>query len=205
MTTTGSPTTAPTPVGREMFIKEGAVSYVKATIAMKEFARIVQVECEEVALNLLYDINFKMGTELTEESLSPYPQAGKLVDPNDPWLCVRFSVKDFGYMYLGLYWELLRDGSYELHAVATFEFSKKELYECARDKFQGVSSMIDGFPYGAAGNCLTLSEPIPTEQAASFPLIVDEVFSRFLEEWKRIGGLNGLKSPPNPYSPTASS
>jgi hypothetical protein len=196
VTTTISPTAAPTLGGSEKFIEEGAVSYVQATIAISEFARIVQEECEKLALKRLDDIKRIMGTEITEDSLRNDPVSGKMLDPSDPWLCTWFPVKDARYVCFGLYWQPLREGGYKLHAVALIEFSDRRLYERARDKFRGAKdSRIGAFPYKDQDRCLTLLEPIPGGQAASFPLIVDSVLSGFLEEWESIGGLEGLKSP----------
>jgi hypothetical protein len=196
MTPTGGPTVDSTPGGSERFIEEGAKSYVQATIAMKEFARIVQDACEKAALDRLDDINRVMGTKLSDDDLHRFPRGGRLVDPTDPWLCVYFSVGDIGYLNLGLYWQPLKDGGYKLHGVATFHILDKKLFERARERFKGLkNSRISTFPFGDQSGYLTLLEPIPAGQAASFLQMVDSVLSSFLEDWERIGGLSGLTSP----------
>jgi hypothetical protein len=199
VTKASSPTVAPTSGGSGKFIEEGAASYVQATIAIKEFARIVHEECEKVALDFLDDINRVMGTRLSEDDLDQC-RKGKLLDPRDPWLCVYFSIKDIGWIYLGLYWQSVGEGGYKLHGAAMIWFRDKKLFECAREKFKGVEdSRIELFPYGEEDDCLTVSESIPIEQAASFPHTLHSVLSGFLEAWESIGGLDGLKPPaPSP-------
>ena len=194
MTTSSGLTTARTPDGSEKFIEEGAVSYVQATIAIKEFARVIQEECEKIAVGRLDEINRSMGTTLSEEDLRYWPRKGRLLDPNVPWLCIWFTLKDIGALNLGFYWQSLPDGTYRLHAVAGLQFDEQRLFQGAREKSRGLkNSKFRAFPDGIQGNHLTISEPIPAEQTALFPKSIDSVLTGFLEECERIGGLQALK------------
>jgi hypothetical protein len=194
MTTTSSVATAPQPSGRERLIQEGAASYVKAIIALKEFKRIVQDGCEQLALKHLNDINRIMGVKVSEDDLHHFPRTGSLSDPQDPWLCMYFTLKDVAYLNVGLYWQSLSDAGYQLHAIAALHILDEKLYQKAREKFEGLIKTRDlSFPYRKQARFITLSEPIGTEEVALFPKSVDSVLTGFLEEWEQIGGLEGLK------------
>ena len=195
MTTPSDPIRHRVPVGSEKLIQEGAVSYVQATIALNEFKRIVQEECEKLALgHHLDDINRIMGTDLTEEDLHYYPRRGRLPDTQDPWLCVSLALKDVGKIFIGLFWESLQDGSYQLHAITAFEFSDQKLFQKARQKFDEKRNLkFRSFPYKDKDPYITLSEAIPAEQATSFPEKLETVLEGFLQGWEKMGGLKNLR------------
>jgi hypothetical protein len=156
------------PDGSEKLIQAGAVSYIQATIAMNEFQRIVQDECEKLALERLDDINRIMGTNFTDDDLHHWPQKGKLLNTQDPLLSQYFNLKDIGYIYIGLYWE-------------------------ARRKFDEKRDLkLKSFPYKDKDKIIALSEAISDEEAASFPEKVQSVLEGFLGGWEKIGGLKKL-------------
>jgi hypothetical protein len=192
-------TTATTSSGREKLIQEGAASFVQATIAMKEFVRIVQDECESLALRNLNEINRVMGTELSEEDLRR-ARKGSFLDPNDPWLYVYLALGDDRYISIGLYWESVSGGGYQLHAITTFSVSAAERGLCQRalERFRKLRKPTLGtFPYRGEDRHITLHKPIPAEEAALFPRSIEFVLTGFLEEWEKIGGLKGVSGGPS--------
>jgi hypothetical protein len=194
MTTPIDPIRARVPVGSEKLIQEGAASYVQATIAMNEFKQIVWEECKKLAIGHLEDINRVMGTNVSEDDLRPWPQKGKSLDSQDPWLCEYVTLKHGLAIDIGLYWESLKGGGYRLHAVAAFEFWDQALFQEARQKVDENKDLKFGrFPYGDQDRFISLSEAIPEEQATSFPEKLQNVLDAFLVGWERIGGLKNLR------------
>lgn len=194
MTTPSDLTRPRLPVGSEKLIRAGAASYVQATIAMMQFKEIVLGVCKKLALDRLRDINRIMGTKLTEANLYHNPQRGKLVDPQDPWIYVGFTLKDGASIDIGLYWESRQNDKYQLHAIVDFKFSDQELFQEARRKFDEKRDLkLTTFPYEEEYPQLTLSEAITDEQATVFPETLQTVFERFLVGWEKIGGLKSLK------------
>lgn len=189
---TGGPTKAHIQAAKEKLIQEGAASYVQATIAMNEFKRIVQDHCGELALERLGDINRIMGTNLTEDDLHHWPKKGKPLDPEWPLLCMYFTIKDVGDLHVGLYWTSLPSGDYQLHAFASLEFLKQELFQKALERFKKVGSpKLQSFPGWDLDLCF--SELISVEEAGAFPEKLDSVLAGFLEGWGQIDGQKGLK------------
>jgi len=181
------------PAGSEKLIQEGAKSYVQATIAMNQFKEIVQGVCEKLALGRIDEINRILGTNLTEEDLHHWPHKGKPLNPDDPWLSMYFTLKDVGYIYLGLYWKSIQDGKYQLHAITAFEIWDQKLFEKARQKFHEKRDLkFNSFPYKDKNRYITLSEAISDEEATTFPEKVQSVLEGFLGGWEKIGGLKKL-------------
>jgi hypothetical protein len=180
------------PVGSEKLIQEGAVSYVQATIAMNQFKKIVLDVCEDLAKGHLEGINKMMGTNFTEEDVRHYPQKGKLLDTEDPWMYVSFNLNDVVYFSIGLYWKP-QDGSYQLHAITTIWFSDQKLFQKARQKFDERRDLkFTSFPYKDKDKYITLSEAIPEGQTTAFPEKLQTVLEEFLQGWEKIGGLKNL-------------
>jgi hypothetical protein len=178
------------PAGSEKLIQEGAVSYVQATIALNQFRGSVLDVCEELAKGRLEDINKIVGTNFSEDDLRPWPQKGKSLDSQDPWVCVYVTLRHVVSIDIGLYWESLKGGGYRLHAVTAFEFWDQALFQEARQKVDENKDVKFGsFPYGDQDRFISLSEAIPEEQATSFPEKLQNVLDAFLVGWEKVGGL----------------
>lgn len=180
------------PPGSEKLIQAGAESFVLATIAMNQFNGNVLDVCEELAKGHLEGINKMMGTNFTEEDVRHYPQKGKLLVTEDPWMYVSFNLNDVVEIYIGLYWKP-QDDTYQLHAITAMWFSDQKLFQKAWQKFDENRDLkFKTFPYDEKAKHITLSEAIPEGQATAFPEKLQTVLDGFLEGWEKIGGLKNL-------------
>ena len=117
------------------------------------------------------------------------------MDPNDPWLYVYFGLGNERYLSVGLYWESVSGGGYQLHAITAFSVRAAERRLCQRalERSRKLSKPTLGtFPYGGEDRYITMHKPIPPEEAALFPRSIESVLTDFLVEIEKTGGLKGV-------------
>jgi hypothetical protein len=119
------------------------------------------------------------------------------LDPNDPWLYVYLALGDDRYISIGLYWESVSGGGYQLHAITSFS-AQRRLCQRALERFRKLGKPTLGtFPYRDGDRYITLHKPIPAEEVPLFPRSIESVLTGFLEEWEKIGGLKGVSEGPS--------
>ena len=169
------------------FFQEGLRSYMDAMLALGQFRQEVQQKAEGVLRRNLQ--------ELGQALQVPLEGAGQIlyVNPSNPsnfngtftWITTRLEVQQFRYILFGLLW-LETEGNITLFVTGGFWFSNRRVRDKARQAFGGDSALWDDY------EGLYLRERLTPEEAASFETKLDDVVKKWIELWRRVGGLNAV-------------
>lgn len=180
----------------EKLIREGMVSYPEAVVALQEFQRVVQERCEEVVSKRLSELSKAIGVKLDDKEISNYPTLGRHThvgwDGKSVWLSVRLILKDVGTLYFGVGWDSDKIARREV-TVATFvELSTKEAYDSALLKFKNIAGLE--IKTKLKDHEIWLEETVPVKDAHMFQAHLNDLTTRFISAWQKIGGVKGLSS-----------
>ena len=177
----------------EGLIREGMVSYPEAVVALREFQRIVQDRCEQVVSDRLGELSKAMGVELDEKDIDDYPTLGRQTqvgwEGEAVWLCVRLVLK-VGTLYFGVRWNLDKSASSKISVAAIIGLPDRRAYDMALPKFKKTPDvLVEAEPRDRE---VWLTEQVPVKDAHLFQTYLNDVLTKFIGAWQKIGGVKGL-------------
>jgi hypothetical protein len=177
----------------EGLIREGMVSYPEAVVALREFQRIVQDRCEQVVSDRLGELSKAMGVELHDKDIADYPTLGRHTqvgwDGKGVWLYVKLALK-FGTLYFGVGWAIGTSADSKISVAAVIGLSDRQAYDMALRKFKKTLELrVEAEPRYRE---VWLTEQVPVKDAHLFQTYLNDVLTRFIGAWQKIGGVKGL-------------
>lgn len=176
----------------EEFLSEGFRSYVDALFAIKAFRKQVLAKSERVLNAKLNRLREVTGADLEVWTNSfPDKAAQDNWTAEVSWLTAGVTLSDHCHMWFGLVWRGndANEGS-TVFVTGSLTFNSATP-RAVLEKLLKLGANETGWNRWVRHE-VSLSEPVPSEAAQTFPQRLDLLIDRWIQVWEQVGGLKGL-------------